>query len=174
MLKMKYTGYVFVVFLILSMSKISFAGGKIVGYFLNNPNAWDDTKRITHKTPTKVIVEDGLEGLEFNLTELTEGDEVALIFLETKQVKKLRHEGLCDAGDKLLRGRNRVVSVITRNYGKRTKFHYKLILQKNINNVTVKTYNDDDPVLESGYDGSMSVDDASNLSGIKLCEIEIR
>ncbi|MHC4183296.1 MAG: hypothetical protein ACYSR0_08105 [Planctomycetota bacterium] len=172
---MKYTRYVFVIFIIiLSTNKISFAGGKIVGYFLNNPNAWDRTKRITHNTPTKVVVEDGLKGLEFNLTHLTNGDEVALIFLETKEVIKLRHEDFCHAGDKLLPGRNRIVSIITKNYGKRTKFHYEFMLQKNINNVTVKTYNDGDAVLESKYDGSMAVEDDSNLSGIALCEIEVR
>ncbi len=172
---MKYTQYVFVIFLvILSTNKISFARGKIVDYFLNNPNAWNDTKRITHSTPMKVVIEDGLEGLVFNLTYLTEGDEVALIFLETKEVKKLRYEGFCDAGDKLLPGRNRIVSVITKNYGKRTKFHYKFILQRDIDNVPVKTYNGGDAVLESKYDGSMPVEDDSNLSGIKLCEIEIR
>jgi len=172
---MKYTQYVFVIFIIiLSMNKISFAGGKIVYYFLDNPNAWDETKRIIHKTPTKVVVEEGLEGLEFNLTYLTSGDEVALIFLETKEVKKLRHEDFCHAWDKLLPGRNRIVSVITKNHGNRTKFHYKFTLQKNINNVTVKTYNDGDAVLESEYDGSMAVEDDSDLSGIALCEIEVR
>ncbi len=171
---MKYTQYIFlIIFIILSANKVSFAGGKIVDYFLNNPNAWDQAKRITHNTPTKVIVDDGAEGLVFNLTYLTEGDEVALIFLETKEVKKLRYEGFCDAGDKLLPGRNRIVSVITKNYGKRTKFHYKFILQRDINDVTVKTYNDGDAVLESKYDGSTPVEDDSNLSGIKLCEIEI-
>jgi hypothetical protein len=48
------------------------------------------------------------------------------------------------------------------------------MLQKNINNVTVKTYNDGDAVLESEYDGSMAVKDDSDLSGIALCEIEVR
>ena len=83
---MRYTKYLFVIFIIiLSVNKTSFALGKIVDYFLNNPNAWNDTKRITHSTPTKIVVENGVAGLGFELTDLTDGDEVALIFLETKR-----------------------------------------------------------------------------------------
>ena len=172
---MKYTKYLFVIFIIiLSVNKTSFALGKIVDYFLNNPNAWNDTKRITHSTPTKIVVENGVAGLGFELTDLTDGDEVALIFLETKKVEKMRHEGLYDARGKLIRGKNRIVSVITRNYGSRKKFHYKFILQKNVSNALVIVYNDGDAVLESNYDGSMAVEDMSDLSGIELCEIEIR
>lgn len=162
------------VIVILSVNKTSFALGKIVDYFLNNPNAWNDTKRITHSTPTKIVVENGVAGLGFELTDLTDGDEVTLIFLETKKAEKMRHEGLYDARGKLIRGKNRIVSVITRNYGSRKKFHYKFILQKNVSNAPVIIYNDGDAVLESNYDGSTAVEDMSDLSGIELCEIEIR
>ena len=172
---MKYTKYLFVIFIIiLSVNKSSFALGKIVDYFLNDPGAWNNTKRITHNIPIKVIVEDGLKGLGFELTDLTKGDEVALIFLETKEVRKFTHEGLCDASDKLIQGRNRIVSVITRNYGNRARFYYKFILQKYINNVPVTVYNNGDAVLECEYDGSMQIKNDSDLSGIKLLEIEIR
>jgi hypothetical protein len=172
---MRHTKYLFVIFIIiLSVNKTSFALGKIVDYFLNNPNAWNDTKRITHSTPIKIVVEDGMMGLGLELTELTNGDEVALIFLETKKVKKMRHEGFCDARGKLIRGKNRVVSVITRNYGNRARFHYKFILQKYINNVPVTIYNNGDAVLECEYDGSMPVVNDSDLSGINFLEIKIR
>jgi len=87
-------------------------------------------KKIIHKTPTKVVITDGCQELGFNLTELTEGDEVALIFITTQRSEKLKQKGFCNAGDKLLPGLNRVVSVITRNSGDRTRFHYKFILQK--------------------------------------------
>ena len=164
----------FLMLLLFSASKISFAQGNIVDYFLKNPKAWDDTKKIIHKTPTKVVVADGLEGLGFNLAELTEGDEVALVFIETQKAERLKGKGFCNATDKLLPGKNRVVSVITRNSGDRTKFHYKFILQRNINNVPVTIYNNGNAILESEYDGSIPVKDISNLSGIELCEVEIR
>jgi len=157
-----------------SASKISLAQGNIVDYFSKNPKAWDDTKKIIHKTPTKVVVADGLKGLGFNLTELTDGDEVALVFIETQKAERLKGKGFCNAEDKLLPGKNRVVSVSTRNSGDRTKFHYKFMLQRNINNVPVTIYNNGNAILESEYDGSMPVKDISNLSGIELCEIEIR
>ncbi len=172
---MRYTKYLFIMFIIiLSANKTSFALGKIVDYFLSNQNAWNNTKRITDSTPIKVVVEDGLEGLGFELTDLTNGDEVALIFLETKQVEKMKHERFCNAKGKLIRGKNRIVSVITRNHGNRKKFHYKFILQKRINNKPDKIYNNGDAVLECKYDGSLPVEDDSNLSGINLLEIEVR
>jgi len=172
---MKYTKYLFITFIIiLSVNQTSFAIGKIVDYFLNNPNAWNDTKRITHSTPAKVVVEDGLEGLEFELTDLTDGDEVALVFLETKKVEKMKREGFCNLKGKLIRGRNRIVSVITRNHGNRKKFHYKFILKKNASRAPVIIYNDGDAILESNYDGSTAVENDSDLSGINLLEIEVR
>ena len=172
---MRYTKYLFIIFIvILSVNKTSFALGKIVDYFLNDPNAWNDTKRITHSTPTRIVVENGVMGLGFELTDLTDGDEVALIFLETRKVEKMSHEGLYDTRGKLVRGKNRVVSVITRNYGNRKMFHYRFILQKNVSNAPVIVYNDGDAVLESNYDGSTAVKNMSDLSGIELCEIEIR
>lgn len=171
---MRYFQCMFVILFIFSMNTISFAHGSIVDYFLKDPKAWDDTKKIIHKTPTKIVVADGLEGLGFNLIELTEGDEVALIFIETQKAEKFKCKGFCDAGVKLLPGKNRVVSVITRNSGDRTRFHYKFVLQRNVNNVPITTYNNGNAVLESRYDGSMPVKDISNLSGIELCEVEIR
>ena len=172
---MRYTKYLFIiVIIILSVSKTSFAIGKIVDYFLNNQNAWDNTKRITDSTPAKVVVEDGLEGLRLELTDLTDGDEVALIFLETKKVEKMRRKGFCNLNDKLIRGKNRIVSVITRNYGNRKKFHYKFILKKSASRTPVIKYNDGDAILESNYDGSTAVENDSDLSGINLLEIEVR
>ena len=99
---------------------------------------------------------------------------MALVFLETRTAEKFKKEGFCNAGDKLLPGKNRVVSVIIRNSGNRTQFHYKFLLQRNINNVPISIYNNGNAVLESMYDGSKPVKDISNLSGIELCEIEIR
>ncbi|MCF6154920.1 MAG: hypothetical protein E3K36_06640 [Candidatus Brocadia sp.] len=171
---MKYIHSVFVILLLFIIHNISFAHGNIVDYFLKNPKAWDDTKKIIHKRPINVIITDGLEGLGFDLTELTEGDEVALIFIETQNAEKLKGKGFCNAGDKLLPGKNRVVAVITRNSGDRTRFHYKFMLQRNINNVPITVYNNGNAILESRYDGSLPVKDISNLSGIELCEVEIR
>ena len=114
-MKMKQIQFAFIILVIIfSISKTSYAIGKIVNYFLDNPNAWNDTVRITRSTPTKIVVNDGLEGLVFKLTDLTLGDEVALVFLETKKVEKFNREIFCDAGDKLIRGNNRIVSVITK------------------------------------------------------------
>ncbi|MCF6159546.1 MAG: hypothetical protein E3K32_13475 [wastewater metagenome] len=158
----------------LSISTPGFAQGNIVDYFLKDPNAWEDTRKITRKEPTMVTVTDGLEGLGLDLVELTRGDEVALIFLETRKSDRLKQKGFLRVEDKLVPGKNRVVSVITRNSGDRTKFHYKFILQRNINNEPVTIYNNGNAVLESIYDGSQPVKDISNLSGIKLCEIEVR
>ncbi len=109
-----------------------------------------------------------------NLAELTEGDEVALVFIDTQKSEKMKREGFCNAEDKLTRGKNRVVSVNTRNSGNRTQFHYKFLLQRNINNEPITIYNNGNAVLESTYDGSQPVINISNLSGIELCEIEIR
>jgi hypothetical protein len=119
-------------------------------------------------------VKDGLEGLVLKLTDLTQGDVVALVFLETNKVEKFNSERFCYAGDKLIRGKNRIVSVITKNRGNRRKFHYKFILQRTINNVPIDIYNNGDAVLESRYDGSKPVENMSDLSGIKLLEIEVR
>ena len=47
--------------IILSVSKPSFALGKIVNYFLDNPNAWNDTKRITRTYTNKDFSERGVE-----------------------------------------------------------------------------------------------------------------
>lgn len=152
---------------------LCFAQGNIVDYFLKNPDAWESTRKIIHKTPEKIIVTDGLNGLGLNLVELTEGDEVALVFIEARKAERFRYKSFCSAEDKLLPGKNRVVSVITRNSGDRTKFHYKFMLQRNINNEPVTIYNNGNAVLESKYDGSQPVKDISNLSGIKLCEIEV-
>jgi hypothetical protein len=172
---MRYTKYLFIIFIIvLSVNKTSFALGKIVDYFLSNQNAWNNTKRITNSTPAKVVVEDGLEELRLELTDLTDGDEVALVFLETKKVEKMKREGFCNLNGKLIRGKNRIVSVITRNHGNRRKFHYKFILQRRINNVQTRVYNKGDAVLESNYDGSTAVENDSDLSGINLLEIEVR
>ena len=172
---MKDTKYLFIIFIIiLSVSKTSFAIGKIVDYFLNNQDAWNNTKRITDSTPAKVVVEDGLEGLRLELTDLTDGDEVALVFLETKKVEKMKRKGLCNLNDKLILGKNRIVSVITRNHGNRKKFHYKFILKKSVSHAPVTIYNDGDAILESNYDGSTAVVNDSDLSGINLLEIEVR
>jgi len=174
-MKMKYIQYIFAIFIIiLSANNTSYALGKIVNYFLDNPNAWNDTKRITRGTPTKIVVEDGVEGLVFKLTDLTKGDEVALVFIETKKVEKFNSERFCDADDKLIRGKNRIVSVITKNHGNRKKFYYKFILQRTINNVPIDIYNNGDAVLESRYDGTKPVENMSDLSGIELLEIEVR
>jgi hypothetical protein len=172
---MRYTKYLFIILIIvLSVNETSLALGKIVDYFLSNQNAWNNTKRITDSTPAKVIVEGGLEGLRLELTDLTNGDEVALVFLETKKVEKMKREGLCNLNDKLIRGKNRIVSVITRNHGNRKKFHYKFILKKSISRTPVIIYNDGDAILESNYDGSTAVENDSDLSGISLLEIEVR
>lgn len=101
-LKILYIAYIFVFLHLFSMHTPSFDQGNIADYFLKNPKAWDDTKKIIHKAPTKVIVTDGLEGLGFNLTELTQGDEVSLIFIETQKAEKLKRIGFCNAEDKLL------------------------------------------------------------------------
>ncbi len=172
---MRYINYLFVIFIIiLSVNKTSFAIGKIVDYFLSNQNAWDNTKRITDSTPDKVVVEDGLEGLRLELADLTDGDEVALIFLETKKVEKMKREGFCNLKGKLIRGKNRIVSVITRNHGNRKKFHYKFILKKSVSRAPVIIYKDGDAVLECEYDGTLPVENDSDLSGINLLEIEVR
>ena len=141
---------------------------------MKSPEAWDKTKKLIHKEPTKIIVTGGLEGLCFNLSELTDGDVVALVFIDTQKSEKLQYRQFCNAEDKLAQGKNRVVSVITRNSGNRTQFHYKFLLQRNINNEPITIYNNGNPVLESTYDGSLPVKDISNLSGIELCEIEVR
>ncbi|MBI5308137.1 MAG: hypothetical protein HZB37_07390 [Planctomycetes bacterium] len=169
--------FLYIVFFVLFTSRTVLAQGNqgnIVDYFLKNPNAWDDTKRIIHKTPARVIVADGLAGLGFNLAELTEGDEVALVFLEARKAERFKRAGFCEAEGNLAPGINRVVAVITRNSGDRKRFHYKFLLQRNINNVPVTIYNNGNTLLECLYDGSQPVKDASNLAGIELCEVEIR
>jgi len=171
---MKYIQYLVITILLFTINTISFAQGNIVDYFLKSPEAWDKTKKLIHKEPTKIIVTGGLDGLGFNLAELTEGDAVALVFIDTQKSEKLKHEKFCNVEDKLAHGKNRVVSVITRNSGNRTQFHYKFLLQRNINNEPITIYNNGNAVLESTYDGSQPVIDISNLSGIELCEIEVR
>ena len=166
--------FFYIVFFVLFTSRTVLAQGNIVDYFLKNPNAWDDTKRIIHKTPTRVVVADGLAGLGFNLAELTEGDEVALVFLEARKAERFKRAGFCQAEGNLVPGVNRVVSVLTRNSGDRKRFHYTFLLQRNINNVPITIYNNGNALLESLYDGSQPVKDASNLAGIELCEVEIR
>jgi len=174
-MKTKYVQNILIILIIIfSINKTSYAIGKIVNYFLDNPNAWNDTKRVTHSTPTKIVVKDGLEGLVFKLADLTPGDEVALVFLEAKKVEKFNSESSCDTGDKLIRGKNRIVSVITKNHGNRKKFHYKFILQRALNRMPIDIYNNGDPVLESRYDGTKPVENMSDLSGIKLLEIDVR
>ena len=174
-MKTKYIQNILIILIIIfSISKSSYAIGKIVNYFIDNPNAWNDTKRVTHGTPTKIVVKDGLEGLVFKLTDLTPGDEVALVFLETKKVDKFSKERSCDAGDKLIPGKNRIVSVITKNHGNRKEFHYKFILQRAMNRMPIDIYNNGDAVLESRYDGTKPVESMSDLSGIELLEIEVR
>ena len=130
--------------------------------------------RVTHGTPVKVVVKDGLEKLVFKLTDLTPGDEIALVFLETKKIEKFISERSCDAGDKLIQGKNRIVSVITKNHGNRKQFHYKFLLQKAMNRMPIDIYNNGEAVLESRYDGTKPVENMSDLSGIKLLEIEVR
>ena len=171
---MKYIQYLVITILLFTINTISFAQGNIVDYFLKSPEAWDKTKKLIHKEPTKIIVTGGLDGLGFDLAELTEGDAVALVFIDTQKSEKLKHEKFCNVEDKLAHGKNRVVSVITRNSGNRTQFHYKFLLQRNINNEPITIYNNGNPVLESTCDGSQPVIDISNLSGIELCEIEVR
>ncbi len=160
--------------IVFSANKPSFAIGKIVNYFLDNPNAWNDTKRIMRTTPKKILVKEGMDGLVFKLTDLTKGDEVALVFLETKKVERFNCEKFCDVDDKLVHGKNRIVSVITKNHGNRKKFHYKFIFQRAINNIPIDIYNNGDPILESKYDGNKPVVNMSDLSGIELLEIEVR
>ncbi len=174
-MKMKHIKYIFIILIIIfSINNTSYALGKIVNYFLDNPNAWDDTKRVTHGTSTKIIVKNGMEGLVFRLTDLTMGDEVALVFLETKKVKKFTSESICNADRNLIQGKNRIVSVITKNLGNRKKFYYKFILQRAMNDVPIDIYNNGDAVLESRYDGTRAVNSMSDLSGISLLEIEVR
>lgn len=168
-----FTCAVLVTLMVFFSGKPCHAHDNIVDYFLKNPNAWEDTKRIIHKKPKKIVVSDGLKGLGLYLAELTEGDEVALVFLETQKSERLKYKSFCNAEDKLVPGVNRIVSVITRNTGDRTKFHYKFMLQRNINNEPVTVYNNGNAVLESMYDGSQPVKDISNLSGIELCEVEV-
>jgi hypothetical protein len=105
---------------------------------------------------------------------LTPGDVVALVFLEAKKVEKFNREGFCEAGDKLVPGKNRIVSVVTKNHGNRKKFHYKFLLQRAMNRMPIDIYNDGDAVLESRYDGTKPVENMSDLSGIELLEIEVR
>ncbi len=172
---MRHINYLFIILIIvLSVNKTSFAIGKIVDYFLTNQHAWNNTKRITDSTPAKVVVKDGLEGLMLELADLTDGDEVALIFLETKKVEKMKRERVCDLNDKLIQGKNRIVSVITRNHGNRKKFHYKFILKKSVSRAPVIIYKNGDAVLECEYDGTLPVENDSDLSGINLLEIEVR
>jgi len=174
-MKIKPIQYIFIILIIIfSVNKTSFAIGKIVNYFLDNPNAWNDTKRVTRSTPTKVVIENGLEGLVFKLTDLTPGDDVALVFLEAKKVEKFSSERSCEAGDKLVRGKNRIVSVITKNHGNRKEFHYRFLLQRALNRMSIDIFNNGDAVLESTYDGTEPVVNMSDLSGIKLLEIDVR
>ncbi len=174
-MKIKQIQYTLIILItIFSINRTGYALEKIANYFLENPSAWEDTKRITHGTPTKIVVKDGLEGLVFKLTDLTRGDQVALVFLETKKVEKFNREMPCYASDKLIRGKNRIVSVITKNHGDRKKFYYKFILQRTINNTPIDIYNNGDAVLESRYDGTKPIANMSDLSGIKLLEIELR
>ena len=166
---------ILVAIVLLSGSKTCLAMGKIVDYFLENPEAWEVTKKIIQETPEKIVVTGGLKGLGFDLAELTGGDEVALIFLESRKAVTFTAGGFCNAEDKLFPGDNRIVSVITRNYGDRTRFHYKFIFQRNKEkDYNTMIYNNTKPVLESEYDGSRPVEDFADLSGISLCVIEIR
>ena len=118
MCKLKCIYWFSVLFLFFLFNKIGFAQGtiNIVDYFLKDPGAWEHTMRIIHKNPTKVMVENS-EDLVFNLTELTYGDEVALIFLNTKKAEKFKHAGICNAEDKIVPGINRIVSVTTKMQG---------------------------------------------------------
>lgn len=171
---MKYISLIVIILFCSFTCDSSYALGKIVDYFLENPNAWNDTKKITCNEVTRVVVTKGLKGIVFNLTDLTKGDQVALVFLESKKSVKLNKVGFYKISNELLPGKNRVVSVITRNYGNRTRFHYRFMLQRNHNDVPVKVYNYKRAILECNYDGNLPVKDISNLSGIKLCEIEVR
>lgn len=159
--------------LIFSGYNTCFAIGKIVDYFLDNENAWDVTKNLIQETPEKIVVTGGTKGLGFDLEELTSGDEVSLVFLETGKAVTLNSEGYWNAEDKLFPGENRVVSVITRNHGDRTKFHYKFKLLRNKSNGHTMLYNNTKPILESNYDGRGPVTDFANLTGIRMCVIEI-
>ncbi|MDR4506132.1 MAG: hypothetical protein MRK01_15270 [Candidatus Scalindua sp.] len=171
---MRLTTIVLALLLVFSGSNTCFAIGKIVDYFLDNENAWDVTKNIIQETPEKIVVTGGTQGLGFDLEELTGGDEVSLVFLKPGKSVTLNSEGFWNAEDKLLPGENRVVSVITRNYGDRTKFHYKFKLQRNKSDGGTMLYNNTKPILESKYDGSGPVTDFADLSGIRMCVIEIR
>ncbi|GAX60401.1 hypothetical protein SCALIN_C11_0012 [Candidatus Scalindua japonica] len=174
-MKTKYIKYTLIILIfIFSINKTSYGIGKIVNYFLDDPNAWNDTMRVTSSTPTKIVVKDGTDGLVFKLTDLTVGDVVALVFLETKKVAIFNSKNICDASDKLIHGKNKIVSVITKNYGNRKKFYYQFLLQKTINAVTIDIYNNGEAVLESRYDGTKPVGNMSELSGIKLLEIDVR
>jgi hypothetical protein len=174
-MKIKHIQNILIILIIVfSINKTSYAIGKIVNYFMDNPNAWNDTKRVTHSTPTKVVVENGLDGLVFKLTDLTPGDVVALVFLETKKVDIFSSERSCDVADKLIQGKNRIVSVITKNHGNRKVFHYKFLLQRAMNRTQIDIYNNGDAVLESTYDGTEPVVNMSDLSGIELLEIDVR
>ncbi len=87
---------------------------------------------------------------------------------------KFDSEGTCDTGDKLIQGKNRIVSVITKNHGNRKYFHYKFLLQREKNRMQNDIYNNGDAVLESRYDGTKPVENMSDLSGIQLLEIDVR
>src|SRR3989304_3905997 len=52
-----------VLFFLFMPTSIGFAQGNIVDYFLKSPEAWEKTKILTHKEPTKIIITGGLEGL---------------------------------------------------------------------------------------------------------------
>ncbi len=171
---MKFTAIILTILLLFSGNSSCFAIGKIVDYFLNNNNAWDVTMNIIQEKPKEIVVTGGTKGLGFDLAELTKGDEVSLVFLEPGKSVTLNSEGYWNAEDKLLHGKNRVVSIITRNYGDRTKFHYKFKLQRNKSNGHTMLYNNTKPILESQYDGRRAVNDFANLSGIRMCVIEIR
>ncbi len=91
--KMKCIQIVIAIVLLFSVNNTSLARGNIVDYYLKNPKAWDETKKILRKVPIKIVVTGGLKGLGFDLTELSGGDEVALIFLETQKAVKLKWNG---------------------------------------------------------------------------------
>ena len=109
----------------------------------------------------------------FKLTDLTPGDVVALVFLEAKKVEKFSSERSCDTDDKLILGKNRIVSVITKNHGNRKEFHYKFLLQRAMNRMPIDIFNNGDAVLESSYDGTKPVENMSDLSGIELLEVDV-
>ncbi|MCP5004293.1 MAG: hypothetical protein GY941_10180 [Planctomycetes bacterium] len=171
---MKLAVIIFAILIVFTGGRTCFAIGKIVDYFLNDSNAWDVTKNIIQETPRKIVVTGGTKGLSFELAELTSGDEVSLVFLGPGRSVTLNSTGYWNAEDKLLPGENRVVSVITRNYGDRTKFHYKFKLQRKKSDGHTMWYNNTKPILESRYDGSKPVRDFADLSGIRMCVIEIR